>query len=47
MRAAKISEKEKAIYDYINETISREGYSPTVRDIQAALGIKSTSTVHA
>ncbi|MBQ7779724.1 MAG: transcriptional repressor LexA [Clostridia bacterium] len=47
MRAAKISEKEKAIYDYINETIAKEGYSPTVRDIQSALGIKSTSTVHA
>lgn len=47
MRSAKISEKEKVIYDYINETIAREGYSPTVRDIQAALGIKSTSTVHA
>ncbi len=47
MRSAKISEKEKAIYDYINETIRQEGYSPTVRDIQAALGIKSTSTVHA
>lgn len=47
MRASKFSEKEKAIYDYINETIRREGYSPTVRDIQAALGIKSTSTVHA
>lgn len=47
MRASRYSEKEKAIYDYISETLEREGYSPTVRDIQNALGIKSTSTVHA
>ena len=47
MRASRYSEKEQAIYDYITETIEREGYSPTVRDIQNALGIKSTSTVHA
>lgn len=46
MRSSKFTEKEKAIYDYINETIKEEGYSPTVRDIQAALEIKSTSTVH-
>ncbi len=42
-----LKEKEKQIYDYIYETISREGFSPSVRDIQAHLGIKSTSTVHA
>ncbi len=47
MRASRYNEKEQAIYDYITETIEREGYSPTVRDIQSALGIKSTSTVHA
>ncbi|MBE6621968.1 MAG: transcriptional repressor LexA [Ruminococcaceae bacterium] len=47
MRASRYSEKEQAIYNYITETIEREGYSPTVRDIQCALGIKSTSTVHA
>ena len=46
MRSSRFSEKEKAILDYINDTIRREGYSPTVRDIQNALGIKSTSTVH-
>ena len=47
MRASRYTEKEQAIYDFISETIRREGYSPTVRDIQTALGIKSTSTVHA
>lgn len=47
MRASQYNEKEKAIYDYINETIRSEGYAPSVRDIQNAVGIKSTSTVHA
>ena len=47
MRASQYNEKEKAIFDYINDTIRSEGYSPTVRDIQNALGINSTSTVHA
>ena len=41
----KLSLKEDEIYAYISETIRREGYSPTVRDIQQALAIKSTSTV--
>ena len=47
MRASQYNEKEKAIFDYINETIRTEGYAPSVRDIQNAVGIKSTSTVHA
>ncbi|MGI6202515.1 MAG: transcriptional repressor LexA [Eubacteriales bacterium] len=38
--------KERAIYEYIIDVIRREGYSPSVRDIQKALQIKSTSTVH-
>ena len=38
--------KEKIILDYIRETLEREGYAPSVRDICAALNIKSTSTVH-
>ena len=38
--------KEKAVYDYISETIKREGFAPSVRDISAALNIRSTSTVH-
>ena len=42
-----LKEKEKLVYDYIYETINREGFSPSVRDIQSHLGIKSTSTVHA
>ncbi len=42
----KLTEKEKQIYKYIVDCISNDGYSPSVRDICKALGIKSTSTVH-
>lgn len=42
----KLTLKEKEVYDFICNTLRRAGYSPTVRDIQNALGIKSTSTVH-
>ncbi len=47
MRASQYNEKEKEIFDYISKTLREEGYSPSVRDIQTAVGIKSTSTVHA
>ncbi len=43
---AGLKKLEQEILDYIKETINAEGYSPSVRDISAALGIKSTSTVH-
>lgn len=42
-----LREKEKRVFEYIHESINRDGYSPSVRDIQNHLGIKSTSTVHA
>ena len=41
-----LSEKEKRIYKYIVDCITTDGFSPSVRDICSALGIKSTSTVH-
>ncbi|MBP3321265.1 MAG: transcriptional repressor LexA [Clostridia bacterium] len=41
-----LTDKEKKIYEYIADTINSEGYPPSVRDIQTALHIKSTSTVH-
>lgn len=34
------------IYRYITEFINEKGYPPTVREICAKLGIRSTSTVH-
>ncbi len=42
-----LNAKEQAMYDYIAESIRKNSFSPSVRDIKAALGIKSTSTVHA
>lgn len=38
--------KEQLVFDYIKENIKKNGYSPSIRDICTALGIKSTSTVH-
>ena len=35
------------MYRYICDSTEANGYSPSVRDIQTALGIKSTATVHA
>ncbi len=37
--------REKKVLEFIKQEIKRNGYPPTVRDIAAALGIKSTSTV--
>ena len=42
-----LTPKEKLFYEYITNTIRTEGYPPSVRDIQQALDVKSTSTVHA
>ncbi|HBR32483.1 MAG TPA: hypothetical protein DD733_10420 [Clostridiales bacterium] len=41
-----LTQLEKSVYKYIRECIDRDGYAPSVRDICAAVGIKSTSTVH-
>ena len=41
-----LNEMEQRILKYIVEVIRTEGFSPSVRDIQNALDIKSTSTVH-
>lgn len=41
----KLNDKEKLIYDYIADAARSGGVSPSVRDIAAALGIKSTATV--
>lgn len=41
-----LKEREQRILDYMKEQIRKKGYPPTVREIGAALGIKSTSTTH-
>lgn len=40
-------DKEERIYEYIMKHIEKTGYPPSIRDIRDAVGIKSTSTVHA
>ena len=42
---AELKDREKRVLDFISDQIKQNGYPPTVRDIGAALGIKSTSTV--
>ena len=41
-----LTEKEREMYEYISESIHKNGYSPSVRDIMVHIGFKSTSTVH-
>ncbi len=38
--------RQQKILDFMKEEITTKGYPPTVREICAAIGIKSTSTVH-
>lgn len=45
MRASR--ENQKKILDFIKSEIEQKGYPPSVREICAAVGLKSTSTVHA
>ena len=42
----KSGETQKAVYNYIKEFIAINSYPPTVREIGAALVLRSTSTVH-
>lgn len=46
MSYGKISAKQQEILDYIKEQILNKGYPPSVRDICAAVNLKSTSSVH-
>ena len=42
----KLKPKEQKVFDYIVKAVNDNGFAPTVRDIMADLGYKSTSTVH-
>ena len=42
----KLTRMQQEIYDFIAAAVAREGYPPSVREIGAALGLKSPSTVH-
>ncbi len=42
---ARTSDKQQKILEFLNEFIEENGYPPTVREICAAVGLKSTATV--
>ena len=42
----KLTPKQQQIYDYILQFTNEHGYPPSVREIGAAVGLKSPSTVH-
>jgi repressor LexA len=42
-----LSQRQKLILDFIQERIKTKGYPPSVREIGEAVGLKSSSTVHA
>ena len=42
----KSGETQNAVYEFIKRFIAENAYPPTVREIGAALGLRSTSTVH-
>lgn len=41
-----INKREKAILKFIQKELDEKGYSPSVREIGKAVGLKSTATVH-
>ena len=41
-----LSPKQKEILDFIGESVAANGYPPSVREICAAVGLNSPSTVH-
>ena len=43
---ANLTRKQQQIYDYILSFTTEHGYPPSVREIGAAVGLKSPSTVH-
>lgn len=47
MSTGKITAKQQQILDYLKEEILNKGYPPAVREICKAVGLKSTSSVHA
>lgn len=41
-----LTQKEREIFEYISDCLQKNGFAPSVRDICAEVGIKSTSSVH-
>lgn len=42
----KLSNRQQLILDYIKDQVNNKGYPPSVREIAAAVGLASSSTVH-
>jgi repressor LexA len=42
-----LTDRQREIYEYVTEYVDGRGYPPTVREIGAAIGLASPSTVHA
>src|SRR5271154_2479526 len=42
-----LTKRQQEIFDFIRKYSARYGYPPTVRDIGKAVGLASSSTVHA
>ncbi len=42
----KLTVKQKKVYDFIRKEIREKGFPPSIREICAALGLSSTSSVH-
>jgi repressor LexA len=47
MADQKLTKRQQQIFDFIKRYTSEKGYPPTVRDIGHAIGLTSSSTVHA
>ena len=43
--AIKLTKKQLALLDYLQDFTEEKGYSPTYREIQAGLGLSSVSAV--
>ena len=42
-----LTKRQREIFDYISRYLGRHGYPPTIREIGKAVGLHSSSTVHA
>jgi repressor LexA len=42
-----LTKRQQEIFDYVRKYVGEHGYPPTVRDIGKAIGLTSSSTVHA
>jgi repressor LexA len=47
MADSKLTKRQQEIFDFVKRYRSEHGYPPTVRDIGRAIGLTSSSTVHA